>query len=33
MINIFAKKGYQIYQIDIITAFFYKFLNKKIYII
>ena len=27
-----AKKGYQICQINIITTFFYRFLNEKIYI-
>lgn len=32
MIDMSAKKGYQICQINIITTFFYRFLNEKIYI-
>lgn len=30
MIGIFIKKGYRIYQINVITAFLYRFLDEKI---
>ena len=32
MIGIFAKRGYRIGQMDIITAFFYEFPDEEIYI-
>ncbi len=31
MIGVSAKKGYRIHQMDVITAFFYWFLDEKIY--
>lgn len=33
IIDMFVKRDYQIRQIDVITAFLYKFFNEKIYII
>ncbi len=32
MMSVFAKKGYRICQIDVITAFLYGFLDEEIYI-
>ena len=32
MIGMFAKRGYRICQMDVITAFLYGFLNEEIYI-
>ena len=33
IIGMSAKKGYRIYQMNVITAFLYGFLDEKIYII
>ncbi len=32
MMGVFAKRGYQIRQMDVITAFLYRFLDEEIYI-
>ena len=32
MMGMFTKKGYRIHQIDVITAFLYRFLDEEIYI-